>query len=952
MPGTAGSEFGDLLRRLRNDSGLTQEDLADKAGLSPRSVSDLERGVNRTARRATARLLAVALGLQGAARAEFEAVASGRAPSAPAGQATALATRTLPRDITSFTGREAELAKLIGVLSEAATQPRVVSIQTIGGMAGVGKTALAVHAAHLVASSFPDGQYFLPLHGHTPGQLPVEPMDALASLLLTAGVPPSQIPGTLEARTARWRDHVADKRLLLVLDDAVGHDQVRPLLPGSGNSIALITSRRHLTALDDAVTIGLDVLPADQAAGLLTRLSGRPDLGPDDVAVAEVVRLCGYLPLAVGMLARQLYHHPSWTVADLAADLGQVRDRLELMRAENLSVAAAFDLSYADLTPDQQVLFRRLGLHPGFETDAYAAAALMAEDLPQARRQLQELYEHYLLSEPSRGRYRLHDLLGQHARALADTDPPADREQAVAQLLGYYQHVAELADRQLNRPRHAAASPAPAPEAVPVLADRDRAQAWLAAERENLLACIDEAVRNQLDGRVIGLTSAVAGYLRDDGRWTYAVTRHASAVAAAQRLGDLPAEAAATADLGVIRRLTGDYPDAAEAFRRSLGTYRDLGDRLGEADVLYQLGTMQRLTGDYAEATKGLEASLEIFHALGSQAGEADALTELGSIRHLVGDYPGATESLRRALGIYTELADRRGQARALYHLGAQLQVAGSYTEATATLDEALSISRELGDRLGQARTLHMRGALRYSMGEYASATADLEQALIRYAELSQRSGQANALCTLGIVRHLTGDYPRAAEALEESLRLSRSIGYRLGEANAHCILGMVETATQEYVSAAASFGEALSIYRGIGDRLGEANVLNEFGDLHRRTGDYPAAAGVLDQSISIYRELGQPAGEAEALNHLGALWLARGDPGQARQSYQQVLDLLPVTPDVTDRARALEGIGRCDIADGLAGDGEAALRQALEMYQRIGAAEAARLAEELAALP
>jgi tetratricopeptide (TPR) repeat protein len=838
-------------------------------------------------------------------------------------------------------------------VTEAATHQRVVSIQTIGGMAGVGKTALAVHAAHLLASSFPDGQYFVSLHGHTPGQLPVEPMDALASLLLTAGVPPVQVPGTLEARTARWRDHVADKRLLLVLDDAVGHDQLRPLLPGSGDSIVLVTSRRHLTALDDAVTISLDVLPADQAARLLIRLSGRPDLGPDLAAVAEVVRLCGYLPLAIGMLARQLYRHPSWTVADLTADLGQVRDRLEMMQAENLSVAAAFDLSYADLAADQQVLFRRLGLHPGLETDAYAAAALMAEDLPHARRQLQELYDHYLLSEPSHGRYRLHDLLGQHARALADTDPPADRDQAAARLLDYYQYVAQLADAQLNRPRHAAEmSPAPPPAAAPVLPDRDRAQAWLAAERENLLACIDEAVSSQLDRRVTGLTSAVAGYLRDDGRWAYALTRHASAVAAAQRLGDLPAEAAATADLGVIRRLTGDYPEAAEAFGRALSIYRDLGDRLGEADVLYQLGTTQRLTGEYAGATKRLEAAMEIFRVLGSQAGQADALTELGSIRHMVGDYPGATEALRCALGIYTDMADRRGQAKALYHLGTQLQLAGDHSEAAVLLDGALSISRELGDRLGQARTLHMRGALRYSMGNYASATADLEQALVRYAELSQRSGQANALCTLGIVRHLTGDYPQAAEALEESLRLSRSIRYPLGEANAHCILGMVETATQEYSSAAVSFGEAQRIYRGIGDRLGEANVLNELGDLHRRTGDYPAAAAVLDQSVVIYRELGQPAGEAEALNHLGALWLDRGDPGQARQAYQQVLDLLPATSHAVDRARAFEGIGRCDLACGLAADGKTALRQALETYQRAGAAEAAGLAAELAALP
>jgi transcriptional regulator with XRE-family HTH domain len=276
VPGTTAGGFGELLRRLRNAAGLTQEELAQNAGLSPRSISDLERGINQTARRDTARLLAGALGLEGAARAEFEAVAQGRAAAvrpdeaAPARPGPAAPTRTLPRDVASFTGREAELTMLSEAVTGAARQGGdrggIVSIHAIGGMAGVGKTTLAVHVAHRLADRFPDGQVFLPLHAHTPGQRPVDPMDALASLLLMAGVPPAQIPGSLEARMARWRDHLADKLLLLVLDDAAGHEQVRPLLPGSGGSMVLVTSRRHLTALDDITAVSLDVLPPDRAA--------------------------------------------------------------------------------------------------------------------------------------------------------------------------------------------------------------------------------------------------------------------------------------------------------------------------------------------------------------------------------------------------------------------------------------------------------------------------------------------------------------------------------------------------------------------------------------------------------------------------------------------------------------------------------------------------------------
>jgi len=285
----------------------------------------------------------------------------------------AAATRTLPRDLASFTGRQRELEQLV----EAAANARgVVGIHAIGGMAGVGKTAFAVHAAHRLADRFPDGQIFLPLHGHTPGQHPVDPSDALASLLATAGVPAAQIPPRLEARMALWRDRLAEKQLLLILDDAADSEQVRPLLPGAGSSLVLVTSRRHLSALDDATTISLDTLPPWEAAGLLVRLAGRAGLSPDDPAVADITRLCGYLPLAIGMVARQLRHHPAWTPAGRAAELAEAVDRLELMATENLSVAAAFNLSYEDLTEDQQRLFRRLGLHPGADVDGYAAAAL------------------------------------------------------------------------------------------------------------------------------------------------------------------------------------------------------------------------------------------------------------------------------------------------------------------------------------------------------------------------------------------------------------------------------------------------------------------------------------------------------------------------------------------------------------------------------------------------
>jgi transcriptional regulator with XRE-family HTH domain len=305
-----GLSFAGLLRQLRAEARLTQEELAEAASLSPRSVSDLERGISRTARKDTAQLLADALSLAGPVGELFVAAARGKGlasdvlaarQGATPGAFAAAATRALPRDIAAFTGRQAELAQLMGAIAALAVDGGVVGIHAIDGMAGIGKTTFAVHAAHKLAGRFPDGQFFLPLHAHTRGHRPVDPADALASLLLTAGVAAVQIPPGLEARAARWRDQVAGRKILLLLDDAAGHEQVRPLLPGAADSLVLVTSRRRLAALEDAAVVSLDTLPPPEAAELLARLASRSEFGPGDAGAGELTRLCGYLPLAIGM---------------------------------------------------------------------------------------------------------------------------------------------------------------------------------------------------------------------------------------------------------------------------------------------------------------------------------------------------------------------------------------------------------------------------------------------------------------------------------------------------------------------------------------------------------------------------------------------------------------------------------------------------------------------------
>jgi NB-ARC domain len=382
------------------------------------------------------------------------------------------ATCTLPADTAAFTGRGKELHDITAAVTAAAEAGRVVAIHAIGGMPGVGKTALAVHVGHQLANRFPDRQLFLDLHAHTAGQRPMAPDAALASLLAADGADTRSLPESLEERATLWRDRMAHQQVLLILDNAASSGQVAPLLPGSASCLVLVTSRRYLGDLPGAVPMLLDILPPEEAQQMFLRLAPRAATEPTQVA--ELVALCGRLPLAISLLASLFSKHRSWTMGHL---ISETKTRLLTVTAENRTVAAAFDLSYQDLPTDRQRFFRRLGLHPGVDLDPYATAALAGIPLGQASEHLDALYSDRLLDEPVYRRYRMHDLIRDYARTLAATDPAEERAQALDWLLDYYQHTAALADAHLTRhTRPVAAAPAAVPPAAaPGLASQNRA---------------------------------------------------------------------------------------------------------------------------------------------------------------------------------------------------------------------------------------------------------------------------------------------------------------------------------------------------------------------------------------------------------------------------------------------------------------------------------------------
>jgi tetratricopeptide (TPR) repeat protein len=624
-------------------------------------------------------------------------------------------------------------------------------------MAGVGKTALAVHAAHRLSDRFPDGQIFLQLHGHTPGRQPVDPADALASLLQACGIPAQSIPDEVEPRAWLWRDRLAGRRMLLVLDNAASTGQVAPLLPGDGECLVLITSRRHLGDLPGVVTpVHLDVLTPAQAAEMFTRLAPRAADRPDEIA--EVVRLAGFLPLAIALLARLFARHQSWTLADLAAETGA---SLLTLAAEQESVAAAFEVSYRHLGPALQRFFCLLGLHPGTSFEVHAAAAMAGTSLNEAAGLLDTLHREGLLTETGHRRYGMHDLLRRYARDRGPAGPVGSSQRAVERLLDSYQQAAALAQARLDRQsRPGPSAPTPAPGAVPAVADVRQALAWVRAERDNLLACLDHVTGTGQHARIIALTASLAEILQRDGPWTEAIVRHTAATQSARHLGDRLGHANALNDLGAVRWRTRDYPGAAGDFEQALGIYGDLGDRLGQANALLCLGIVRRLTRDYQAAAGDCEQALATYRDIGDELGHANALVDLGTVRWLTGDFPAAARDFEQALAIYGDLGYQFGYAYALTYLGIGRQQTGDYPGAAGNFEQALAIYRDYGDRLGQAGALSYLANLRRLTGNYPAAARDLEQALAIYRDIGDPSGEAETLHEIGALRRSSGRPP------------------------------------------------------------------------------------------------------------------------------------------------------------------------------------------------
>jgi DNA-binding SARP family transcriptional activator len=664
----------------------------------------------------------------------------------------------LPLAVGGFVGREAELTRLDAALDAADSCSGAVAIATINGMAGVGKTTLALQWAHRAAGRFPDGQLYLNLRGYDENEA-VTPAAALHGFLEALGVPDGRIPVTADARAGLFRSLLADRRMLVVLDNARDSEQVRPLLPGSGRSAVVITSREQLGGLVAAAharPLTLRSLTRAESEGLLTARLGAERIAGEPDAVAGIIDGAGRLPLALSIVAARIAARPGFPLAAFATELRSPEARLDAL-AEG-DVRRVFSWSCRALSEPAGHLFRHLGLHPGPDLTGSAAVALTGRRPGEVRMALHELTRLHLLTEEQPDRFALHDLLRSYAAELVGSIESAEaRRAALHRLYDFYLHSAFPAARLLQ-PQWTPISPAPALPESSAEAPPDLAAAldWFTTESRVLIRIVRRAADTGFETYSWQLAWAVTAFLAPRGRWQDQLTVQQIAVAAAERVADLCGQAMANRLLARATIRLGGHDDAEARLEAALHLYERIGDLVGQAHTLHSRTELAYERGRLQDALAYGRQELLLHRQAGAAAGEGRALNAIGFIHATIGDHEQAIASCTEALAIQQRIDDRNGQAATLDSLGLAHAGLGDLERAADHYERSVRLFRDSADRYHEAETLTR-------LGDARAATGDRQAAVDAWREAAQ-------------IYDTLGD-PRAYRVRERSENLTRGGG-------------------------------------------------------------------------------------------------------------------------------------------------------------------------------
>jgi len=765
---------------------------------------------------------------------------------------------TLPPQTVEFVGRGGELGLLTGDHGDPA------AVTVIEGMPGVGKTALAVHAARVVSGQYPDGVLYLNLHSHDHGSPSLDPAEALHRLLRMLSVPAAQIPDAIGERAALWRAQLSRRRAVVILDDAAKHDQIRPLLPVAGHCLILITTRRRLPDLQGARTLTLDVLSSDDAIALFRRIAGH-GRAQDVDNVATAVELCGRLPLAIQLTAGRVAQDHRPGLADLIEDLSRSPARLGGNGAASPEVVSAFDLSYRALEPDHQRLFRRLGVSPCAYASLQAAAALGDCTLAEAEKALVTLLDHHLLAPAPDGQFRFHDLIRGYAavRAARDDPEPAQR-QAVARLLDFYLYTADKADRTLHPlRRRMPVSVTYLPAASPALRTQEDAAGWLESEWRNILQAAQHAARHEWKRKCADLTHVLAEFMETRAYWDDAIAAHTLALQACRDLADPARIAHASVQLSAVSQQTGRHEASLSLAEDAAAIYRSLADGRGEAEALDQIGMAHQRAARSREALAYFNEARILYRDAVDQHGVANTLSHSGIACWHLGRYPEAMAHLQDALSLYRDVRDRRGEAKTLNNLGRIQLYCGYHRDALDGYQKSLQIFGEIGGAQNEAILYHNIGGVYHYKGSYEEGLAACRRALAIYREIGDLLDEADVLNDIGAIYQSAACYDEALIHHQKARLIAEEIGSLSQQVIALRRIADIRRGSGQHGEAFDHYHTALKLAREIGDPYEEAKILEGIAESTLNTQRPYAARIVFRQALDIFERLGVPEAES-----------------------------------------------------------------------------------------
>jgi DNA-binding SARP family transcriptional activator len=720
---------------------------------------------------------------------------------------------SLPHDIMDFSGRSEEVRSL---LAEARrTRSTALVISAIDGMGGIGKTTLAVHIAHLLADDYPDGQYFVDLHGFSLGIDPIAPEQALGRLLRASGMPPELIPLSLEDRSGAWRARMAGKQVLVVLDNATDSTQVRPLIPGTPTGLVLVTSRRKLGALEGSIPLSLDVLSRNDAMTLFAQIVGAQRVAEDPENAAKAVELCGRLPLAIRIAAARLRYRSSWTIADLVERLITSTRRAQFLKADDRSVMAVLKLSYRYLSPEQQTIFRLLSMHPGADVDIYSAAALTGLSPDEIECELEVLYEFNLLRQRASGRFFFHDLIRDCARQLLPLDESeSQRRDATRALLDYYVHAVHRCCEQLDSAAWLMSLDGyQKPHHVPDVGSHQEATRLLAAEYQNLLSVAKFAFSNGFQGHSWRLLVMLVPFMKLSNFRDASLDLFRQALLAAEADRDMHGRSACLHALALILAESEAGSDAKDHLKQAIALSGECRDLKRHSLQLVELGVMYFNEDRLAEAEEALLEAQAVDGDVIDDALRVKIANNLGVVYRDLGKLDDSLAKLEYALSLNSSNGPRHMQFHILWNIGMAFHLTGRNGESASRFQEALHVSRAAEFRFGEALALSGLSSVLRSRGNFPGSVEAGRDALDISRDFGLGVVECEALCALGEVAFSSGDIDHAHATFSQAEATSRRYGYRRyiarsleGIAHVSAARGDIDQAREHWKTAAATY--------------------------------------------------------------------------------------------------------------------------------------------------